>query len=69
MILQLDNLKRDVQRYDRLYKQILTEKKKLMDDYSRLERQTDRRNLDMTVNANYSAATRRDDLALSRAEQ
>jgi hypothetical protein len=58
----LGNLKNDLIRYDRLYKQAQMEKKKMQDDCSRIEKECMERypRGDLSMNVNYSA-TRRDD--------
>lgn len=60
-ILEIDNLKSDLMRYDRLYKQALQEKRRLQEEVGRLERELERAKPELSMNVNYSATTRREE--------
>ena len=60
-ILEIDNLKCDLMRYDRLYKQALQDKRKLQEEVGRLERELERAKPELSMNVNYSATTRREE--------
>lgn len=60
-ILEIDNLKNDLMRYDRLYKQLLADKRRLQEEVARLERELERAKPELSMNVNYSATTRREE--------